>query len=115
MTSTVVNLYGHGQHHHHYVQPTKSTESLLLLPKYAVDSTLSDSSLSCDCLDITSPVADHSIHAPRFFPASSPNVSSAVETNHGNIYHQQQSSQNKASQTDNKKSPQNGGTEITRL
>jgi hypothetical protein len=115
MTSTVVNLYGHGQHHHHYVQPTKSTESLLLLPKYAVDSTLSDSSLSCDCLDITSPVADHSVHAPRFFPVSSPNVSSAVETNHGNIYHQQQSSQNKASQTDNKKSPQNGGTEITRL
>ncbi|XP_023709183.1 transcriptional regulator EFH1 isoform X3 [Cryptotermes secundus] len=115
MTSTMVNLYGHGQHHLHYVQPTKSTESLLLLPKYAVDPTLSDSSLSCDCLDVTSPVADSSVHASRFFPASSPNVSSAVESNHGNMYHQQQNLQNKASQTDNKKSTQNGGAEITRL
>lgn len=35
-----------------YVQPTKSTESLLLLPQYP---TLSDSSLSCECLDATSP------------------------------------------------------------
>ncbi|KDR14215.1 uncharacterized protein LOC110834700 isoform X2 [Zootermopsis nevadensis] len=115
MTSTVVNLYGHGQHHHRYVQPTKSTESLLLLPKYAVDPALSDSSLSCDCLDITSPVADGSGHAPRFFPMSSPNVSSAVDSNHGNMYHQQQNLQNKASQTDNKKNPQNGGAEVTRL
>ncbi|PSN54572.1 hypothetical protein C0J52_07106, partial [Blattella germanica] len=111
MTSTVATLYGHGQHHHRYVQPTKSTESLLLLPKYAVDPTLSDSSLSCDCLDVTSPVADGTAHAPRFFPLSSPNVSSAVDSNHGNAYHQQ----NKASQTDNKKSSQNGGAEITRL
>ncbi|XP_014243409.1 SH3 and multiple ankyrin repeat domains protein 1 isoform X3 [Cimex lectularius] len=35
-----------------YVQPTKSSESLLLLPEYP---TLSDSSLSCECLDATSP------------------------------------------------------------
>ena len=112
MTNTVVNLYGHGQHHHRYVQPTKSTESLLLLPKYAVDPTLSDSSLSCDCLDVTSPVPDGSAHAPRFFPLSSPNVSSAVEAGHGSMYHQQQ---NKASQTENKKSPQDSGAEITRL
>lgn len=35
-----------------YVQPTKSTESLLLLPQYPA---LSDSSLSCECLDATSP------------------------------------------------------------
>lgn len=115
MTSTMANLYGHGQHHLPYVQPTKSTESLLLLPKYAVDPTLSDSSLSCDCLDVTSPVAGSSVHASRFFPASSPNVSSAVESNLGSVYHQQQNLQNKASQTDNKKSAQNGGSEITRL
>nr|CAD7410355.1 unnamed protein product [Timema cristinae] len=38
-------------HASRYVQPTKSTESLLLLPSGA----LSDSSLSCDCLDVTSP------------------------------------------------------------
>lgn len=35
-----------------YIHPTKSTESLLLLPQYP---TLSDSSLSCECLEATSP------------------------------------------------------------
>ncbi|CAA9995825.1 unnamed protein product [Nesidiocoris tenuis] len=34
------------------VQPTKSSESLLLLPEYPQ---LNDSSLSCECLDATSP------------------------------------------------------------
>uniref|UniRef100_A0A146KLA6 General receptor for phosphoinositides 1-associated scaffold protein n=1 Tax=Lygus hesperus TaxID=30085 RepID=A0A146KLA6_LYGHE len=36
-----------------YVQPTKSSESLLLLPEYPG---LSDSSTSCECLDAASPV-----------------------------------------------------------
>uniref|UniRef100_A0A1B6DC19 PDZ domain-containing protein n=2 Tax=Clastoptera arizonana TaxID=38151 RepID=A0A1B6DC19_9HEMI len=39
-------------HRRRYVQPTKSTESLLLLPRYPI---LSDSSLSCECLDTSSP------------------------------------------------------------
>lgn len=42
----------HSRRQQRYVQPTKSTESLLLLPQYP---TLSDSSLSCECLDVTSP------------------------------------------------------------
>uniref|UniRef100_A0A1B6GKS4 PDZ domain-containing protein n=2 Tax=Cuerna arida TaxID=1464854 RepID=A0A1B6GKS4_9HEMI len=48
----------HSRKQQRYVQPTKSTESLLLLPQYP---TLSDSSLSCECLDATSPggAADH--------------------------------------------------------
>ncbi|XP_063240210.1 uncharacterized protein LOC134541015 isoform X2 [Bacillus rossius redtenbacheri] len=42
-------MYGHQPR---YVQPTKSTESLLLLqPRLGADALLSDSSLSCDCLD----------------------------------------------------------------
>ncbi|XP_046675534.1 uncharacterized protein LOC124364241 isoform X2 [Homalodisca vitripennis] len=48
----------HSRKQQRYVQPTKSTESLLLLPQYP---TLSDSSLSCECLDATSPggATDH--------------------------------------------------------
>ncbi|XP_054275737.1 uncharacterized protein LOC128994927 isoform X2 [Macrosteles quadrilineatus] len=42
----------HNRKQQRYVQPTKSTESLLLLPQYP---TLSDSSLSCECLEVNTP------------------------------------------------------------
>lgn len=110
MTTTGYEHGHHNHHHHHhrYVQPTKSTESLLLLPKYAADPTLSDSSLSCDCLNVTSPVNDGD---PCFF--STANSNGPPSTEQGNCCQQQQ---NKASQTDNaQRAAQENGAEITRL
>lgn len=45
------NVYA--QTHHRYIHPTKSTENLLM-PKYSTEVTLSDSSLSCECLEAAS-------------------------------------------------------------
>lgn len=79
-----------------YVQPTKSTESLLLLPQYP---TLSDSSLSCECLDATSPTLITE-RGNRFF---------AVNGEH--LYHH-----NKASQTESRRIVNiQQAPEITRL
>lgn len=92
-----VQIYHSG--HHHYVPPTKSSENLLLLPKQ--NSTLSDSSLSCDCLDVSSPTNDN--NAQRFFTSHSGDI----------IYYHR----DKASQTDGKqrRSNENPSGEVTRL
>lgn len=83
----------HNRKQQRYVQPTKSTESLLLLPQYP---TLSDSSLSCECLDATSPNGgvDHS----------------------GRFFNGEQCSRDKASQTENRRIVNiQQAPEITRL
>lgn len=75
----------HSRKQHRYVQPTKSTESLLLLPQYP---TLSDSSLSCECLDATSPsgIADHN----RFFNGEQFSRDKASQTENRRIVNIQQ-------------------------
>lgn len=44
----------YAQTQHRYIHPTKSSENLLVLPKYGTEATLSDSSLSCECLEAAS-------------------------------------------------------------
>ncbi|KAL0279804.1 UNVERIFIED_CONTAM: hypothetical protein PYX00_001284 [Menopon gallinae] len=92
-----VQIYHNG--HHHYVPPTKSSESLLLLPKQ--NTILSDSSVSCDCLEIDSPSADNTVK--RFFQSNSGDI----------IYYHR----DKASQTEGKqrRSVDNTPGEVTRL
>lgn len=91
-----VQIYHTG--HHHYVQPTKSSENLLL-PKQ--NSTLSDSSLSCDCLDVSSPTNDNNVH--RFFPSHSGEII---------YYHRDKASQTEVKQ---RRSIENSSGEVTRL
>lgn len=76
----------HGRKPARYVQPTKSTESLLLLPQYP---THSDSSLSCECLDATSPkgVVDGS---KRFFNGEQFSRDKASQTENRRIVNIQQ-------------------------
>lgn len=64
-----------------YIHPTKSTESLLTVPKFnSGDATLSDSSLSCECLEAASPDVSE---GAQFFPSSSThqNMSSPTDSN----------------------------------
>lgn len=62
-----------------YFHPTKSTESLLSVPKYSNEA-LSDSSLSCECLD-ASPTPDSSER--RFFQSPRQSVVSPTDPNFG--------------------------------
>ncbi|XP_050311833.1 uncharacterized protein LOC126747326 isoform X2 [Anthonomus grandis grandis] len=64
-----------------YFQPTKSTESLLSIPKYSNEN-LTDSSASCECLEaVSSPVPDGS--ESRFFQSPRPSVISPTDPNFG--------------------------------
>lgn len=63
-----------------YFHPTKSTESLLSVPKYSSEA-LSDSSTSCECLDMTSPAPDSSDR--QFFLSPRPSVVSSMDPNLG--------------------------------
>ncbi|XP_066151353.1 uncharacterized protein ssp6 isoform X3 [Euwallacea fornicatus] len=63
-----------------YFQPTKSTESLLSVPKYSNEN-LSDSSVSCECLEAGSPVPDTS--EKRFFQSPRQSVASPTDPNFG--------------------------------
>jgi hypothetical protein len=84
-----------------YVQPTKSTESLLLLPNYPG---LSDSSISCECLDATSPVPVAAAgQGSRFFTIAAPGAADPY-------YHR-----DKASQTERRIVNVEQAPEITRL
>ena len=82
-----------------YVQPTKSTESLLLLPNYPG---LSDSSISCECLDATSPLPPAPGQSTRFFTIAAPGA---------DPYYQR----DKASQTERRIVNVEQAPEITRL
>lgn len=62
-----------------YFHPTKSTESLLSVPKYSSEA-LSDSSASCECLD-SSPTPDSSER--RFFQSPRQSVVSPTDPNFG--------------------------------
>ncbi|CAH1118417.1 unnamed protein product [Phaedon cochleariae] len=66
--------------HRRYIQPTKSTESLLSVPKYSSE-VLSDSSLSCECLEAASPGPDTSEN--NFFQNSRQSVMSPTNPNFG--------------------------------
>ncbi|VEN64154.1 unnamed protein product [Callosobruchus maculatus] len=63
-----------------YFQPTKSTESLLSVPKYSSEA-LSDSSLSCECLETVSPGPETSEN--RFFNISRQTIISPTDSNTG--------------------------------
>ncbi|XP_076262929.1 PDZ domain-containing short spindle 6 isoform X3 [Rhynchophorus ferrugineus] len=63
-----------------YFQPTKSTESLLSVPKYSNEN-LTDSSLSCECLEPSSPLPDTS--ETRFFQSPRQSVISPTDPNFG--------------------------------
>ncbi|CAG9861228.1 unnamed protein product [Phyllotreta striolata] len=56
--------------HRRYMQPTKSTESLLSVPKYSHEGS-SESSVSCECLDNSSPGA---ASTDRFFQTAKQTV-----------------------------------------
>ncbi|XP_063910508.1 uncharacterized protein LOC135127806 isoform X3 [Zophobas morio] len=67
--------------HRRYFQPTKSTESLLSVPKYSNEA-LSDSSASCECLDASSP-APETVET-RFFQSPRQSISvSPTDPNFG--------------------------------
>ncbi|XP_074041760.1 short spindle 6 [Leptinotarsa decemlineata] len=66
--------------HRRYFQPTKSTESLLSVPKYSSEA-LSDPSLSCECLEPVSPGPDTT--ESRFFQSPRQNVISPTDPNFG--------------------------------
>lgn len=63
-----------------YFHPTKSTESLLAVPKYSSEA-LSDSSLSCECLDNVSPGPE--VAEARFFQSPRQSVVSPTDPNFG--------------------------------
>ncbi|KAJ8919866.1 hypothetical protein NQ315_006395 [Exocentrus adspersus] len=65
--------------HRRYFQPTKSTESLLTVPKYSNEA-LSDSSLSCECLD-ASPGPETA--EGLFFQSPRQSVASPTDPNFG--------------------------------
>lgn len=101
-----------GQHqytphtHRRYIQPTKSTESLLSAPKYSSEA-LSDSSLSCECLENVSPGPESSEN--RFFPGTRSSVISPNDPNFG--YY----SARRASRNDYTKNVVTTSSEATRL
>lgn len=63
-----------------YFHPTKSTESLLSVPKYSSEA-LSDSSISCECLDNVSPGPETA--EGRFFQSPRQSVVSPTDPNFG--------------------------------
>lgn len=63
-----------------YFHPTKSTESLLSVPKYSNEA-LSDSSMSCECLDSVSPAPETA--EGRFFQSPRQSVVSPTDPNFG--------------------------------
>lgn len=63
-----------------YFQSNKSTESLLSVPKYSSEN-LTDSSLSCECLETSSPLPDTS--ETRFFQSPRQSVVSPTDPNFG--------------------------------
>lgn len=68
--------------HRKYFQPTKSTESLLAVPKQYSNEALSDSSASCECLEVSSPAPNTSEN--RFFQSPRQSVSvSPTDPNFG--------------------------------
>ncbi|CAH0547219.1 unnamed protein product [Brassicogethes aeneus] len=74
--------------HRKYFQPTKSTESLLSVPKYSNEA-LSDSSLSCECLEAASPGGGTA--EGRFFQSPRQSLVSPTDPNFG-YYSARQSS-----------------------
>lgn len=63
-----------------YFQPTKSTESLLSVPKHSNEA-LSDSSTSCECLESVSP--GHESRETHFFQSPRQSVASPTDPNFG--------------------------------
>lgn len=77
----------HAQRGHFH--PTKSTESLLSVPKYSIEA-LSDSSTSCECLETVSPAPDTSDR--KFFQSPRQSVVCSTDPNLG--YYSTRSSRN---------------------
>nr|CAH7754734.1 unnamed protein product [Callosobruchus chinensis] len=92
------------QVHRRYFQPTKSTESLLSVPKYSSE----DSSLSCECLETVSPGPETSEN--RFFNISRPTIMSPTDSNTG--YY---SGSRRASRSEYRKGVVSTSSEATRL
>lgn len=82
----------HQQHQQHqqqrYTPPTKSTESLLVVSKYH-DPTLSDSSVSCECLDVGSPDSTLKASSGRFFPRNPGNLAMSPTDQRNTGYYSQ--------------------------
>lgn len=67
--------------HYKYIYPTKSSENLLCLPKFtSTEGTLSDSSLSCECLEAAAEMSE-----VQFFPVNvnHHNASGSIDSSHG--------------------------------
>ncbi|KAJ8968390.1 hypothetical protein NQ317_012227 [Molorchus minor] len=92
--------------HRRYFQPTKSTESLLSVPKYSNEAR-SDSSLSCECLEAVSPGPDAA--EARFFQSPRQSVASPTDPNLG--YY----SVRRTSRSDYQKNVISTSSEATRL
>lgn len=75
------SVYVPPSHHIRYIHPTKSSENLLALPKFSgAEGTLSDSSLSCECLE----AAAAEMSEVHFFPATPPaTASGSIESAYG--------------------------------
>ncbi|XP_072382633.1 uncharacterized protein ssp6 isoform X1 [Diabrotica undecimpunctata] len=78
--SNAVQLQYTPHSHRRYIQPTKSTESLLSVPKYSSEA-LSDSSISCECLENPSPGPESSEN--RFFQSPRQSIISPTDPNFG--------------------------------
>lgn len=71
------NIYPSQQGQCRYVHPTKSTDNLLSLPKFVSgDATFSDSSLSCECLEITT----SELSEVKILPSTHYNTSSPLDS-----------------------------------
>lgn len=65
--------------HYRYIHPTKSSENLLSLPKFvSTEGTLSDSSLSCECLEAAAELSE--VH---FFPVNHHSASGSIDSSYG--------------------------------
>ncbi|XP_018321000.1 uncharacterized protein LOC108734097 isoform X2 [Agrilus planipennis] len=75
------SMYGNCSSQRRYIPPTKSTESLLSVPKYS-NEILSDSNISCDCVDPSISPGPMSVEG-RFFQSPRQSVISPTDPNMG--------------------------------
>lgn len=94
-----------------YFQPTKSTESLLSVPKYSNEN-LSDSGTSCECLDGGSSPQPES-NETRFFQSPRQSVISPTDPNFGYYSATRRPSKGEGPSSSGK--PPSSNSEATRL
>lgn len=66
------------QTHYRYIHPTKSSENLLSVKFSSTEGTLSDSSLSCECLEAAAEMSEI-----QFFPTAHHSASGSMDSSYG--------------------------------